>query len=164
MRNFLFFTILALVAFFQTSLAQKMGVFSVLPNLPLVSLFLLIFFLEDYKKVVFSALFLGLLFDFFSGLPFGVFTLTFVLLALVVDMMLNVFISRENIFIFFTIVGLGTLAYYFLNIIFINTFNFFGVGGLNIVLTPVFFKDIFLEVLYNLILAFLVFPLGKFIK
>lgn len=164
MKKFLFFTILALVVFFQASLAQKIEVFSVLPNLPLITLFLLIFFLKDYKKMMLSAVFLGLLFDFFSGLPFGIFTLTFVSLAFIANMMLNAFISRENIFIFFAIVVFGTIAYYILNIIFLSIFNFFGAGELNIVLAPVFLKNMLIEVLYNLILAFLISPLGKFVR
>jgi len=163
MKNIIFFLVLVLAIFLQVSLFQKIGILGVIPNLPLVLVFLISFFSKDYKKTILSAFFLGILFDIFSGMPFGIFTIIFVLLALVVSVLISTLVSHEKTSMFFVVVFLGTFLYYILAFVFINIFHLLGLTDLSLALGSKLFESAFFESLFNLILAVLLFPTRRFI-
>jgi len=161
MRNFLFFTILTIVVFFQVSLVHQIEFFGITPNIPLVVLFLIVFFLDDYKKTMLSALFLGVLLDVFSGMAFGLSALTFLCTAFLADLVLRTLIHRENVLMLFAVVAGGTFVYVFLNVIFINIFGILGINDLRIILNLRFLNNIALEVVLNLLSVFILIPLRR---
>jgi rod shape-determining protein MreD len=163
MRNILFFLLLAFVVFLQTSLLRDVEVFGIVPNVSLVLFFVISFWIQDFKRVFASALFLGVLLDLFSGFSFGIFTLTFIFLAFFLNLLLGVFISRESVLVLFFMVIIGTFAYYFLTLTLTNIFNFFDPKYFSIKLDIVFLKTIFVESLYNSVILFLLLPLKRFI-
>ncbi len=163
MKNILFFLLLALAVFLQTSLLRGVEVFGVVPNISLVLFFMISFWIQDFKRVLASALFLGVLLDIFSGFSFGIFTLTFIFLAFFLNLLLGVFISRESILMLFFIVIVGTFGYYFLTLTLTNIFNFFDPEYFSIKLDVVFLKTVFVESLYNSVLLFLLLPLKRFL-
>ncbi|MEK7452663.1 MAG: rod shape-determining protein MreD [Patescibacteria group bacterium] len=164
MKIFIFFFTLSLAIFFQVSLMQKIDFYGVAPNLPLVIVFFLIFFSDNYKKTMFSAMFLGLLFDIFSGVIFGVFTLTFIVTAFLAFVLSDTIVSRDNILILFFISICGTLFYALFSVLLIYIFSFFNTDNLKIFLNFIFFRNIIFEAILNSLLIFVLSPLKRFVK
>ena len=133
------------------------------PNISLVLFFGINFWIQDFKRVLSSALFLGLLLDFFSGFTFGIFTLTFIFLAFFLNLLLGVFAARESILVLFFMVIVGTFAYYFLTLTLTNIFNFFNPEYFSIKLDDIFLKTVFVESLYNSAALLLLLPLKRFL-
>ncbi len=163
MKNILFFLILTGIVFLQTSILKDIEIFGVVPNLSLVFFLMIIFWIQDFKMVFISALFFGLFLDFFSGFSFGVFTLTFIFLAFFLNLLLAVFVSRDNILVLFFMIFIGTFAYYLLILTLTNIFNFFNPNYFSLALDINFVKTAFIEFLYNLIILFLLLPLKRFL-
>ena len=162
MKNILFFLILAFAVFLQTSLLHGVEFFGVVPNISLVMLFMIVFWIQDLRRVLIGALFMGLLLDLFSGFSFGIFTLTFLFLAFFLNLLLGVFISRESVLVLFFMVILGTIGYYILTLTLTNLFSLFDPSYYSIGLDSTFLKSAFIESLYNSVILFLLLPLKRF--
>jgi|GEM_PF-4391231 len=162
MKKIIFFLFLAAAVFLQTSLLHGFELFGIVPNISLVLLFMISFWIQDLKIVLSSALFMGLLLDFFSGFSFGIFTLTFILLAFFLNLLLGALIARESILVLFFMVIIGTFAYYLLTLTLTNIFNLFNPAYYSIKLDTALLKSVFIESLYNSVLLFLLLPLKRF--
>ncbi len=145
-----------LVCFFivilQTTFAPKLAIYGVFPNLILVLVIFKSLF-KDYKEIFIWPLAGGLILDIFSGFPFGVFTLSFLVVSLAVSFLSRNIWSSENIgLVVMLITFLGSILSGFLTAIFSK------LGYLLMNLSWAFnFKQIlvitFSEAIYNVILA-----------
>jgi len=163
MKNLFFFLVLALAVFIQVTLFRELELFGVLPNIALISLFFVAFYIKDNERVMLSALFLGLLFDVFSGVSFGIFSLIFLSISFIIILVKEAFVSNQNITTFILIVFLGTISYYLLTVILVNIFNILQIAEYKVDINLIILKYAFFEALYNMLVAFIFIPAKKFL-
>ena len=162
MKKIIFFLFLAIAVFLQTSLLHGIEIFGIVPNISLVLLFMISFWIQDLKMVLSSALFMGLLLDLFSGFSFGIFTLTFIFLAFFLNLLLGALIARESVLVLFFMVIIGTFGYYLLTLTLTNLFNLFDPAYYSVSIDSTILKSVFIESLYNSVILFLLLPLKRF--
>lgn len=107
------FIILALffVAMLQTTFVPRLALYGVFPNLMLVVIVYKSLF-KDYKEILIWPLAGGLILDFFSAMPFGVFTLSFLIVSFLVSFLSRNTWSSENIGLVVVMVTLlGSFAF-----------------------------------------------------
>ena len=80
----------------------------------LIILILLWVILKSFKKVWIGVLLIGLFLDFFSGLPFGLISLSLVTTAFLIDWFNKKVFSQINFWVIAVLIGLGNLIYYLL--------------------------------------------------
>ena len=125
-RIILILTILFLVVFQTTSLSF-LSFKGINPNLILVFLLLLVIFkkFEKYWPVIIT---IGLILDFFSGLPFGTISLSLILVSFIINWLNRNIFSGTKFWISISLIILATLLYYFLLVILSKILTFFGDG------------------------------------
>lgn len=146
MKSLVVFFTLLFIAVIQSSFLPFVFFKTVKPNLVLViGLFCAVIFTGDLKWwIVFFA---GFLADFFSGLPFGLGLLSFVVSFYLVFLFKKNIFGQLNLRITLVLVGFGTLVYIFLLLVmnsFWSGYNFLAYRS-GLVLT------IFAELFYNLL-------------
>ncbi|MBI3671416.1 rod shape-determining protein MreD [Candidatus Azambacteria bacterium] len=162
MKKTLLFLILAFSVLLQTSFMQKISIFGVSPNLPMTMLFFVAFFSRSYKMTMLSGLFLGLLFDIFSGTAFGIFSLTFICLAFFVSVLLDSVVLRDNIFMLFAILFFGTIFGSFLSAATADLFDLLEISVMHINLNYSLLKTSVIEAVLNSFLMLAILPLRRF--
>lgn len=105
---------------FQQSFLPHFAVWSITPNLVLISIFLLN--LLGNRSGIILAFFAGLILDIHSGLPLGISALIFLILAILIRKSSRLF-QKSNIFYLIAMFSFGLLFYkFFLN--FAQSFSF----------------------------------------
>jgi len=146
-KTFLIILALLLAVVLQTSLLPFLAVLEVTPNLVLVLVLLLIIF-RGFGKVWVGLVSAGLFLDFFSGLPFGLISLSLVIAAALVDWFNKNFFSAIKFWIVAILIALGTLIYDFFLISLTKIFQ---------VEVTIAIEYLALEVAYNLLVAVIFF-------
>mgnify|MGYP001421975408 CR=1 FL=1 len=154
---FLIFFFLLLVLF-QASFFYHFNLWGVTPNLVLIFLVLLNFFEKKSEKSgIFIAAFSGLLLDFFSGLSFGVYFLTFIFLAFLIKKILKS-LGEENIVYFILVFLFSFFIYNLLPFLLNSLFSLSFIFHFN------FGKTNFFALFYNLLSAIFFFFLTDYAK
>lgn len=149
----------------QGAILGRWPSFFILPNLILVAL-IFICLIYDRKESLVAALFAGLLVDFFSGLLFGVISLCFLAIALILSEAKFYLFAKINLIISLSSIIAGTIFYYCLTFSFLAIFYFLKLSN---AYSPINFKGIFLEImpgeiLGNVIVGVIFYGLIKIIK
>lgn len=115
MRIFFIILTLFFVAILQVTFMPKLSIYGVFPNLMLVVIIYKSLF-KDYKEIFIWPLAGGLVLDVFSATPFGVFTLSFLIVSLIINFLSRNIWTSENIgLVVVIIVLLGSLIFGFSN-------------------------------------------------
>jgi rod shape-determining protein MreD len=161
MRKFLFLFLIIFFFFlviFQVSFLNHFHLWGITPNFVLI--FLVLFnFLEDSRKnsgLLFAGL-SGFILDFFSGLQFGVYFLTFIFLALLIKKFLRS-LGEDNV-VYFALVLVISLVFYDL-----VSFLLDSALKLSFVLNFNLSKLDFFELAYNLTAGIVIFALANYVR
>lgn len=115
MKSAFFYQILLVVLLFLVALFQQVFLpsagFIILGGFPLFLFVFLLNFFNPGAFSVFLSLLAGVLLDFFSSLPFGVFALTFLFLAWLCQCLLSRF-RKANVFTFLTVLCLCLFLFF----------------------------------------------------
>ncbi|OGZ34931.1 MAG: rod shape-determining protein MreD [Candidatus Portnoybacteria bacterium RIFCSPLOWO2_01_FULL_43_11] len=168
MKSLSIVLILLISVISQTSFWPALGIYGAAPNLVLVFIlaWVILVFQKDLSdsRKFWPIILAGLLLDLFSGLPFGVFSLSFIGLTYLVDWLIKNIFSRIN---FGSLVLLSLAATLFYNLILIILIRLF--IPISVLFGSISFKDgswpvnpysfysILLEAVYNTILITLIF-------
>ena len=166
-KSFFFVLILLLATVLQSSFLPLLNPFQTAPNLVLV-LVLIWRFLRPEKIIsegdwplfefFLGAVLAGVILDLFSGLPFGLISLSFLITIYLIDRLTKNVFGRIN---FWTLSVLVLIAALFYNLLLIGLTRA-TVKELTIV--PYLFPTIFLEMIYNLILFWLIRGLSSVLR
>jgi rod shape-determining protein MreD len=148
MKTFLIILFLLLAVVLQTTIFSALTVWGVAPNLVLV-LVLLLVILKSFKETWLAVLATGLLLDLFSGLPFGLISLSLVTSAFLVGRINKSLFSTVKFWITVSLIILGTLFYNLL---------LFGLSKLLGVDLVFGLTHLFIETVYNLLLIIIFKP------
>jgi len=160
-----FLTILGLLAaaILQTSLLPFLALGEVVPNLVLVLIGLLVIF-KDFRKV-WGLVVLGSLFlDLFSGLPFGLISLSLVVTAYCLSQFKRSLFSEIKFWIVLFLIGLASLFY---NLVLTGLGELFILVDLSraeiypTVISLNYLANLFLAAFYNIILLTFLYGLKK---
>lgn len=143
MKIFLIILSLLLAVILQTTILSVLDISGVSPNLVLVLILTLVIF-SSFRKLWWVIVLAGLFLDFFSGLPFGLISLSLATTAFLVDWFSRNVFSTTSFWIRIVLVVLAGLVYNILLIVLIKLFQF------DLALS---FKYLLIEFLYNLIIA-----------
>lgn len=143
--------ILLSVVIMQITIVPFLGIGQIVPNVVLVlSLFWVVFkkFENTWRWIVV----IGLLFDLFSGLPFGVIIISLLLAVYLIDLLNINFFAVKKIWIIILLTLLGTIIY---NISVFLLARFFRV---EIVFN---FRYLLSEIIYNSVIAIILYYVFK---
>ncbi len=147
----IYFILIALAMIFQITFLGNFNLFFKNFNLMLAILVLLIG-LTDFKTVLVYLVLSGVLMDIYSSLPFGVYLMTFFLLAIILEILfLNFFTNRS----FYSLITMGIIAVIIYNIFFllISGFSYLiGASPLRLIGASEFFlaDRLWLNIFYQL--------------
>jgi rod shape-determining protein MreD len=155
--GFLFFFIaLILAILLQTTVFSHFEIYGVVPDLVL-AVVILAGLSFDWRPTLFLALSGGLLLDFFSAGPFGIFALTFLIIAFCFSFLKSYLFTQANIFVFLIAVLIGTI---FQGLMAVGLSNFFFLVHISVAPIP-WRENLFfalpIELAYNLVIATIVF-------
>lgn len=163
MYFFLTILILFLAVIFQATFIPHLAIWQVAPNLVLI-IILSWSILTDSKKTLGWALIAGLLLDLFSGLPFGVLTLSLVLIAYIVNLLAYTILGQANFLVIGAIGFGGTIIYNLFIRLFIKLASLLNLTNLSVNLGYDLWRLILPEAVYNTIIIFIIFWLMKKFK
>lgn len=106
MRFFLLFVPLFLFFIAQISIFPNILPAWLMPNILLVALIIFAFYQLEYKNLITLAFLSGSIVDIYSGIPFGVITLSFILTIFCIDLLVNNFFNKAD----FLVISLGVIA------------------------------------------------------
>ncbi len=151
MKTFLIILIFLLAVVLQTTVFPALTVWGIAPNLVLV-LILLLVILKGFKETWLAVLASGLFLDLFSGLPFGLISLSLVTSAFLIDWINKSLFSTVKFWISVSLIVLGTLFYNLL---------LFGLSKLFRVDLVFGLTHLFIETVFNLLLSIIFFYVFK---
>ncbi len=160
MKKIITFLLFFSLVIFQLTIVPYLTVFSVYPNI-LIGAVLIFAIFKNSNWVLLWALLAGLMLDFFSSLPLGIYSLNFILIA-----WLAMFVGR-NIFKITDLLGqvslllLGCFLFSFLNIFLIKVFYWFGLSELSLPFSFVFWRTVLPEIILNSLSALAIFIIFK---
>lgn len=151
MRIFLIVLILLSAVILQTTLIPFLAVSGAVPNLVLILVLILVIF-KGFKKMWPACLLAGFFLDLFSGLPFGLISLSLVGAVYLVDWFNNNFFPTVKLWIAANLVVMGTLLY-----------NLFLIGFGKLFQVDLIFnlRYLLIEIIYNLLITVLFFHAAK---
>ena len=147
MQTFLIILFFLLAVIFQTALVPFLAVSGIVPNLVLV-LVLVLVILKSFRKIWWSVLLAALCLDAFSGLPFGLISLSLVGTVYLVDLFNKNIFSAVKLWITVSLIIMGSLLYHLFLI---------GLTGLFSFEIAFSIRYLFIELLYNLLIAIIFF-------
>ncbi|MBL7053211.1 MAG: hypothetical protein ISS02_00915 [Candidatus Portnoybacteria bacterium] len=143
MKNFLIILIFILAIILQVSAAPFLVVFNTGPNLILI-LILTLVVLKTFEKTWWIIVLTGFLIELFSGLPFGLISLSLIGSVYSIDWLNRNVFSTTNFWTMISLIIFGSLIYSILIIILAILFQ------IDLILN---LQHLFIELLYNLIMA-----------
>jgi len=143
MKNFLVILIFILAIILQVSAAPFLVVFNTGPNLILI-LILTLVVLKTFEKTWWMVVLTGFLIELFSGLPFGLISLSLIGSVYLIDWLNRNVFSTTNFWTMISLIILGSLIYSILIIILAILFQ------IDLILN---LQHLFIQLLYNLIMA-----------
>ncbi len=143
--------LISFLGLIQLSLISSLPVWFSQINIVLV---VLVFILATFafKLAVLWALFIGLILDLFSFLPFGSLTLALVATTLFAYFLLNNFFTNRSLYTFLALVSFSTLFFFLLN----SAINYLNVFLGKTIFSPRNLIDMFLAVFFQIIVNLLV--------
>lgn len=165
MRFLLFLLFLLFLFVAQISVLPHFLILGFSFSVMLISAFIFAFLVVDYKELMIFSFSSGFLLDVYSGIPFGIILLSFVLSVILVNFLAYNFLGRENIFVVCIGSAIGFLAYYLIYFSIsglYDLFNFSPEIGTGVALFSR--AAIFSIILNTLWVAVLYVPLKKFIS
>jgi len=150
------------LALLQSSFLIHFNLFGAVPNLVFILFFMLVFFeknkqpvqLESYYSVAYTAIIAGIFLDFFSYTYLGPSTILFLAIGLILKKLQSSLINKNdnNPFVYFSFLFvIFLLIYNFLLGLFLSPNNF----------TAIFSVETFFLIIYNLLIAFVLFYIYK---
>lgn len=165
MKFFLFLSLLFFLFIAQIGVLPHFLVLGLSPNIMLVSAFIFAFFTMDYRELMIFSFLAGFLLDVYSGVPFGIVLLSFILSVVLVDFLAYNFLGRDNVFVVCVGAAFGSVSYFIIYFNILKLYEFFKVfpeTGLGV---AQFSKIAIFSVILNILgVVILYFPLKKFIK
>jgi len=143
MKFFLVILIFILAIILQVSAAPFLVVFNTGPNLILI-LVLTLVILKTFKRTWWMVVLTGFLIELFSGLPFGLISLSLIGSVYLIDWLNRNVFSTTNFLAMISLIILGSLIYSILIIILAILFK------IKLILNM---QNLFIELSYNLIMA-----------
>jgi len=163
MKTFIVILGLLLAAILQTSLLSFLAFREVAPNLVLVLISLLVIF-KDFRKVWWLVILGSLFLDLFSGLPFGLISLSLVVTAYCLSQFKQSLFSEAKFWIVLFLVGLAGLFYNLVLTGLGELFILFDLSRTEIypaIISLNYLSNLFLTAFYNIILLTFLYGLKK---
>jgi len=163
MKTFLIVLGLLLAAILQTSLLPFLALRGIIPNLVLVLILLLVIF-KNFKEVWWLVILGGLFLDLFSGLPFGLVSLSLLITAYFINWFNRSIFSEAKFWIVLFLIGLASLFY---NLVLFGLAKLFILVDLNrqeiypSLFSLNFLADLFLFTFYNMALLTFLYGIKK---
>ncbi len=110
MKTFLVILGLLLAVILQTTLLPFLALRGIIPDLVLVLILLLVIF-RDFRKVWWLVILAGLFLDLFSGLPFGLISLSLLMTTYFINWFNRSIFSETKFWIILFLIGLASLFY-----------------------------------------------------
>lgn len=150
-KTFLIIFTLLVGLILQTTLAPRLAIDSVAPNLLLVIILFWVV-LADFRKIWWLIILAGLVWDLFSGLPFGLINLSLMITSALIDWFKRSIFSFTRWWVLASLMILGTLIYNLLFFVLSRLFES------NLALD---FKKLLIEAIYNLVLIVILYGVKK---
>lgn len=153
--------VLSLVAFQVSFVSSLPSYFSNINILLLILVYVLI--ISDMETAFIYALSFGILMDMFSFMPFGVYSLSFILLSIVTNFLLINFFTNRSIYAFLALTASASILN-FLFIVIFNNLSALVVDVNQITLRQEFFSAAMQQLLLNLAFMILIFYSTNFLN
>lgn len=127
MRRFIIFLVLLFFFIFQLTLMPRLTVFGVFPNILLAAILVLAAKSSENFSLI-AAFLSGLGLDFFSGLPFGVWAISFAVLVWLIQTIGKSFFKNSDLFGQICLIGGALMFFIFFLPFLIKFFSWFGLG------------------------------------
>lgn len=160
MKYFFSFLIILFILILQVSFLPHFEIYNIAPNLFLITLVSWVI-LRQRQEAYFWAAASGLLLDLNSQIFFGTTALSFLITILILLFFTRNFINVENLISKIVIVFLATLFYNFISLAILEIVNFFKLYPYSQFLSKNFFIFLLIEIILNIILMFLIYPLMR---
>lgn len=165
MRFILFILLFAFLFVVQMGVLPHFLVFGFSLNILLVSAFVFAFLMTIYRDLIIYAFISGFLLDVYSGVPFGIVLLSFVLSVITVNFLAYNFFGRENIFVVCIGAAVGSLAYFLIYFGIMKAYGLFKFSPELAVGALLFSKAAFFSIILNTAGTVILYaPLKKFMK
>lgn len=165
MRFFLFLLFFVFLFIVQIGALPHFSVLGFSLNILLVSAFIFAFFVTNYQELMAYSFMAGFLLDIYSGIPFGIVLLSFVLSVVLVDFLAYNFLGRENIFVICAGAMAGFLAYFLIYFSILRLYGFFKISPDMAVSAMLFSKTAVFSIILNILcVAVLYAPLKRFMR
>lgn len=156
------FFILFLAVIVQASLFKYLNFLGASFNVVLILLLLSVFEKSRYQKIMFGALFSGLLLGGLSGLPFGFVALAMAVSVFLFDQFLFL-LPHDSLIHFLILVVTGTLIYNFVLALILPVMKLIGLSGFSLNLSWVLIMGVAVEIVFNLAGALALYSSRKWI-
>ena len=160
MKTFIFIISFILIISFQVSFLSHFVLHRAIPNLVLVVL-VSWSILQSYNQAYLLALLGGVVLDLYSGTLFGLHALSLVCLVMVTYLITQHFLNKDDILSRILIIILATLGYQFIFLGFISLAKILHLTDDGIFLSEQFLSFLFWQILVNLVVLFIIFPMVK---
>lgn len=163
MRQLFIFLIFFIAFIFQISVLPHFLIFEFSPNILLVVAILFAFFDMDYWELMISSFVVGLLASMYSGIPFGIILLSFVLTIVFINFLAYNFLGRASLPVVAIGTAIGSGIYCFVYFVLFRMYKFFELSEISGPNTEQFVRFILFSVALNsLAVVVLYSPLKKF--
>ena len=119
---------------------------------------------EDYSLILCYTVFGGLVLDLFSGLPFGIISLSLTFTFLLIYILFKGLLNVRDLYLWLVLVLLSNIFYDFFIFIFLYLFNLFSLANYQIKLFNFLWYMGFKELLINIILALIFYGFRRSAK
>jgi len=160
MRTFLFIISLTFIIFLQVAFLPHFTLYQAIPNLVLAVLVSWCI-LESYNQAYILALLGGIVLDLYSGTLFGIHTTTLVCVALIIYLITQHFLNKDDLLSRLLIIILATLGYQFIFLGFTFLAKLLHSVDYSIPLSNQYFYFLLWQILVNAIVLLIIFPMIK---
>ena len=159
------FSVVAIIAIIIAQLAFINGLPLHLANLNIVLIIIILLIsLGSLEKTLWWAIGLGLLFDFFSFEPFGLYLSSLFITVLFMRLLLNNFVTNRSLYSFLTLTFFGTLCFEFCVYAISYASRFFSRQDFILELTAGFWQQEAANIFVNLAAMVIIFYLVNFLS
>jgi hypothetical protein len=147
-------TILVLGAWWLGLFFFSSSFFGLGANLLLIILVIIIL-LFNWRQALWLALFGGLLWDLYSPLNFGFYTLSFLLTAILIYYLAANYLATKSLYSLEFLILIAAVVFNLLLLIFSNLANFFNLSSNYLLLNWQFLGELIIQIIINFILAYI---------
>lgn len=155
-RIFLFIFFIILLSLVQIGLLNSLGDWGKNINL-ILCLVVFITIIFNYSQGLWSAFLGGLVLDLYSPLIFGIFTLVFLIIAILINFLFTNFFTNKSLYSLLALGGFAIIVYNLLFFVFVGLLFVFDLRGTYLILDINWLKNLMSQIILNFIVLALFF-------